>query len=113
LPALPALKDVNLWATKVDDACLVHLATFESLTALNLGRTAVTDDGIDHLSSLMNLENLVLEATFVTDRSVSLIGEFHRLRFLNLIGCRMSPTSADELRRRLPVTKIVFNEREL
>ena len=62
---------LDLSATKVTDAGLVHLEGLTQLQTLNLGATSITDAGLAHLEGLTQLHELDLSSTKVTDAGVA------------------------------------------
>lgn len=68
---LAKLETLDLHATPVTDARLVHLAGLTKLNSLYLNDTAVTDAGLVHLSGLKGLTYLSLRNTQVTDAGVA------------------------------------------
>ena len=62
---------VNLYATRITDAGLVHLKGLTNLQDLKLGGTKITDAGLVHLKGLTNLQELHLSDTQVTDAGLA------------------------------------------
>jgi hypothetical protein len=62
---------VNLSASRVVDAELVHLKGLSNLSALTLDDTGITDAGLVHLKGMAQLESLDLRKTRVTIAAVS------------------------------------------
>src|SRR5262249_4307137 len=58
---------LNLYNTKIGDAGLAHVAGLTSLTTLYLNYTPVTNAGLVHLKGLVRLQQLGLYHTQVTD----------------------------------------------
>jgi Leucine-rich repeat (LRR) protein len=70
LPQWPALKRLNLTASEVSDDGLRHLLQVRSLEVLTLNGTRITDRGLIHLQALPALNSLQLQHTGVTSDGV-------------------------------------------
>lgn len=60
LVGLPALADIDLTGTKVDDNSMASLAKIPTLEAIRLNATEIGDEGLNHLVSLPGLKILQL-----------------------------------------------------
>lgn len=74
-PALNKAAQLDLRATKVTDAGLVHVKPFTRLTYLNLRKTPVTDEGLKHLYGCSECLTIELQQTQVTKAGVEKLSE--------------------------------------
>jgi uncharacterized membrane protein len=93
-----ALSDVNLGQIK----------TFENLEKLNLDQTSITDKGIKELVNLKNLKHLNLYDTNISDESIDALSSIKTLKVLYLWKTKMSESGIENLKKKLPNTKIEY-----
>jgi uncharacterized membrane protein len=94
--------DAELARTKVTDAGLKALATFNNLRAVDLAHTAVTSAGVPILARLDHLESLNLTATAVDDAGVSALRRKQTLKRLYLFETKCTAQSELESRNVKP-----------
>ncbi len=90
-----------------------HLLTNyrQPLSALSLSRTALSDQSLlELLLALRELETLELvRCQQLTEQGIlAAVTQTPSLRYLDLSGCAIPAVTVDELRRRMPFVKIVF-----
>jgi hypothetical protein len=56
---------------------------------LVLADTKITDAGLQPLKSCANITRLNLKNTAITNASISLIGQFNKLEYLNIVGTKI------------------------
>lgn len=108
LAGLKQLKYLSLGGPGVSDASLEPLAHLPNLISLDLDRAPITDVGVEHLQTMQQLTSLVLNGTQVTDNAVPILGKLVSLTFLNIQRSQISEEGANELRRLLPTTRVVW-----
>jgi Leucine-rich repeat (LRR) protein len=86
IPALPALKELNLTRTPIDDASLGGIERLDSLQTLYLPRTKITDLGLERLLRLKNLKSLMLSQTEVSSAGAKAIASLPALTRIYLDG---------------------------
>jgi hypothetical protein len=100
LADLPALEQVNLNFSKVDDEGLAYLAKQTALKHVLLERCKnVTDEGLAHLAKLTDLQELALMGTSCTDEGIRMyVPKFTRLVYLDVAGIPITNETAKEFR---------------
>lgn len=86
LQGMTSLRFVDLTATRITDAGLVHLLAARDLETLVLWDTSVTDDALALLGRFPSLCHLGLGNTRVTDAGLRHLARLRRLRLLQLSG---------------------------
>jgi len=95
--ALPRLKQLDLSRTRTSNQSLELLVPAVNLRALSLPQS-VTDEGLVHLGALRKLESLmIVHGSGVTDRGLQVIGQFTRLRHLDLTGTSVTDAGLPSL----------------
>lgn len=87
-PLASLIVDAELARTKVTDAGLTALASFENLRALDLTRTAITSGGLEAIAKLTKLEQLNLTDTAVDDAGVAQLRSVPTLKRVWLYGTK-------------------------
>ena len=90
-PISSLIVEAELARTRVTDAGLAALASWENLRAVDLTRTAITSTGLAPLARLQALETLNLTDTGVDDAGVAPLRTVPSLRRLWLHGTKVSP----------------------
>lgn len=85
--------DAELARTKVTDAGLKALTSFENLRTLDLTRTAVSSAGVEVISRLKKLEQLNLTDTAVDDAGVAQLRAVPTLKRVWLFGTKATTTT--------------------
>ena len=95
IKALPKLVDLNLWATRIGDEGMLHLAEMTTLRRLNLENVgfpgdgvSLTSHGVKQLEALQNLEWLSVVKTDVCDEGIAALGKLPKLAALDLNACQ-------------------------
>ena len=97
---------VNLYATRITDAGLVHLKGLTNLERLLIGGNEINDTGLAHLKQLANLERLFLDKTQITDVGLGHLKSLANLKTLGLAGTKVTDAGIAELQKALPNCKI-------
>lgn len=100
------LVELNLGATKVNDADLANLAGLTNLTRLHLENTPITDAGLLHLRGLTRLEYLNLYGTAITDAGLKELEGLKRLKHLYLWQTKTTASGVQALKQALPQVDI-------
>lgn len=108
LARLKRLKYLSLPGAGISEDALETLAKLPNLKFLELSGAQITDVGVEHLQTMQQLTSLDLNGTLVTDNSVPLLGKLSALKLLGIQRSQISEAGADELRRLLPTTRIVW-----
>lgn len=87
-PIAPLIVDAELARTKVTDAGMKALASFENLRAIDLTRTAITSGGLGAIAKLTKLEQLNLTDTAVDDAGVVTLQSVPTLKRVWLYGTK-------------------------
>lgn len=87
---------------------LQHLKLMPALTNLNLSESAVNDDGVRHLAGFDRLEGLNLNGTAVTDASISTLMNLKGLRSISLHDTAVTPGAAFRLLAERPDLRVGF-----
>jgi hypothetical protein len=87
-PLAALIVDAELARTKITDAGLKSLATFENLRSLDLTRTAISSKGLEALMVLKKLEKLNLTDTAVDDVGVDQLKSLPALQRIWLFGTK-------------------------
>ncbi|MEM9400003.1 MAG: c-type cytochrome domain-containing protein [Verrucomicrobiota bacterium] len=108
---LEPLKDnvetLDFSKTNITDKQLMQIDGFKNLRVLHLEKTEVTDTGISYLVKSVNLEYLNLHSTSITHASLASIKHLKKLKNLYLWQTDISESHVRELKKALPVTKII------
>lgn len=94
-PIAPLIVEAELARTRVTDAGVAALASWENLRALDLTRTAITSTGLAPLARLQALETLNLTDTEVDDAGVAPLRTVPSLRRLWLHGTKVMPPAGE------------------
>ncbi|MFM8619660.1 MAG: c-type cytochrome domain-containing protein [Opitutaceae bacterium] len=94
-PVAPLIVEAELARTRVTDAGLAALASWENLRAVDLTRTAVTSAGLAPLARLRLLETLNLTDTAVDDSGVAPLRAVPSLRRLWLHGTKVTAPAGE------------------
>ncbi|MHB1035666.1 MAG: leucine-rich repeat domain-containing protein [Pirellulales bacterium] len=100
------LTHLDLDATAVTDAGLLHLKNLENLKVLSLHASPITGKGLAQLSRLRNLTVLDLSGTNVTDAELEHLNGLTNLRSLSLVGTKVTAAGVKRLHKALPNCKI-------
>ena len=92
-PIASLIVDAELARTKVTDAGLKALASFENLRVLDLTRTAITSGGLEAIAKLTKLEQLNLTDTAVDDAGVAQLQNLSTLKRVWLYGTKATPAA--------------------
>jgi serine/threonine protein kinase len=131
LAALPNLRTLQLWATRVGLEAVEQVATLNQLTSLNLGNnrnitdaalerikgmknlrtlniglTSITDEGLKNLRGLSNLTTLSVMRTTVSDNGLADLACLRKLESLNLRETRVTEEGIKRLKAQLPNCQI-------
>lgn len=90
-PVAPLIVEAELARTKVADAGLASLASWENLRSLDLTGTAITSRGVASLGTLKRLEVLNLTDTAVDDAGVAAVKVLPAMRQLWTFGTKVAP----------------------
>ncbi len=136
LRGLTNLQELRLTSTSTTDAGVAHLESLKLLTTMELTYTLVSDDGARCLLALPELkwlklthsrvtdrtadaarnapklEYLCVSGSEVTDKALPSLAALTSIKTLRIMGTRMSPATADELKRRLPACNVEYHERD-
>ena len=107
LKGLTKLLLLSLNNTKVTDAGLAHIKGLTNLKRLFLGLTKVTDAGLVHLKGLTNLEELALNRSGVAGPGLAHLKGLTKLKYLNLRDTNVTDASVKKLQQALPNCKIL------
>lgn len=91
-PVAALIVEAELARTKVSDAGLKSLASWQNLRALDLTRTAVTSAGLSAIGPLKKLESLNLTDTAIDESGVSLLNALPALKRVWLFGTKAAET---------------------
>ena len=94
---MTALKQLNLWSTKVSDDCVRGIVGLTNVTWLNLDKTAVTDEGIKLLSEMPQLAWLHIGSNSLTDGVVPTLAKLSKLTYLNVSFTKITDDGFFEL----------------
>jgi hypothetical protein len=89
-PLAAYIVEAELGRTRVGDAGLAQLASWENLRSLDLTRTAVTSGGLAALTGLRHLEALNLTDTAVDDRGLAFLKALPGLKRVWLFGTQVT-----------------------
>jgi hypothetical protein len=89
LPALGAIKSLNVEGTAFGDAHAPAIAQLASLEDLVISRTAITDAGLAQLERLSRLKSLHLADTAITDAGMPSLGRLSNLAVLDISGTKV------------------------
>jgi hypothetical protein len=107
LASLPTLRELNLVGSDVTDATMELLPAFHDLRSLGLVRTAVSDAGLANVMRVGNLEAICLSHSGrLTDEAVTHLKGLDRVRYVWLVGTRVTEVGKDELRASYPTATI-------
>ena len=84
LRALPALRYLDIYDSKITDSGLDHIKGLTGLKHLGLARNRITDAGLARLAGLTKLEKLELFESGVTDGALVHLKGMTELQILNL-----------------------------
>lgn len=107
------LRVLQLDETQITNKAVEFIAGhFPALEELDLSSTSINDHAVPFLAKLQHLSDLDLSNTYVTDASIPVLARMTQLRTLNLVHVpsdqpSVSKKGADRLRRALPKTEVV------
>jgi hypothetical protein len=137
LSDMPDLKVLNLDETNITDDGLAYVKKLKKLEFLFLRRTSIGDRGLEQIKDITTLQLLVLSDTKVTDegtkylqnlnlksgldlantdvsdKSLQYFSKLKNLRNLSLADTNVTETGAEELRKELPNTTIIFKHNQM
>ncbi|XP_059640872.1 uncharacterized protein LOC132283021 [Cornus florida] len=93
IPSLAALQNLkwleklDLEDTKISDAAVPPLSSFQELSHLSLKSGFLTDASLDHLSSIPKLTNLSIQDVVLTNAGIDSFNPPKTLKILDLRGC--------------------------
>ena len=93
-PIAELIVDAELARTKVTDAGMETLASFDNLRAVDLTRTAVTSAGVTALTRLPKLENVNLTSTAVDEAGVAKLKSVPTVKRIWLFDTKAEPPPA-------------------
>jgi hypothetical protein len=103
IAAMPALKKLNLWLTRIDDVGLRGLAARTDLTSLNLDNIpAITDASLPLIATMKELTFLHLGKTSVTPTGLMGLAPLTKLQTLIVTNLGVDAATAQQLREGLP-----------
>lgn len=108
LSKLTRLESLTLDGTQIRGNGLKHLQRLKDLKSLELNHTRIADGTLVHLAPITSLEVLKLCRTPITDACLPDLKKLRQLRVLSIEGTPVTPTAADELRRALSSTEVVY-----
>lgn len=111
---LEEIKD-NVFSLKINNSAFTNedlkkLNHFKNLEKLNLEQTSISDDGIKNLEDIKTLKYLNLYNTAISDESIEALSSFKNLKVLYLWKTKLTESGVDELRKKMPGTKIEYGE---
>ncbi len=92
-PVADLIVEAELARTKVTDAGLASIGTWQNLAQLDLARTAVTSTGVARLASLAKLESLNLSETKVDGAGVAAVRALPALKKVWAFGTAAEPVA--------------------
>lgn len=107
LDTFPRLSWLSLVGTNVTNSALEKLGSVNTLTGLNLGGNQMGDLGLQHVKNLTALEWLHLEGPYFTDSGVGQLTGLTSLRWLELVDTSVTTSGTKNLKRALPMLKII------
>ena len=107
LAAAGSIQELNLVGAEITDRTMAAMPAFPSLRRIGLTRTSVTDGGLVHLRAAGDLEAICLSnSNCFTDAAVDHLRGFERLRFMWLVGTRITERGMAQLRAWYPQATI-------
>jgi len=111
LPAvaqMPALTQLNLWLSRVDDQGIESLRGKQTLTSLNLDNVSgITDASLAVIAELPELTFLHLGGTAVTAAGLEQLASLKQLRTLIVTRLGLTPQDVERIRQSIPsLTKL-------
>lgn len=97
LVGLDGLVQLDLTATRITAAGLVHVGKLVTLQHLELAGTEIGDDGLANLRDLKQLTRLGLKLTRVSGAGLPHLGQFERLRTLDLSHVQLTDGALQSL----------------
>ena len=88
---------VDLYASKVTDAGMMHVKVLPRLEGLKLAETHVTDAGLTHIQKLTELKWLTLDGTDVTDAGLAQLEGLTQLKYLSLNATQVTDVGLQQL----------------
>jgi hypothetical protein len=108
LAALGVLPVEVLWlGPRITDRGMQTVGTFRSLKHADICAHLVTDEGVRALAGMEELEVLWLTRSRITDASIAVLSQLTALRELNVSCTEITAQGLRELRRALPLCRIV------
>jgi uncharacterized protein related to proFAR isomerase len=114
---MPHLKGLETLEELIADDCLMtdaallqNLKGMSRLRKISLGYNDISDFGTQALASIKSLEDVSLHAcSKVGDKTLGHLKSHKKLRRLNLMGCRITPTALQAFRNLLPDCEVISN----
>ncbi len=105
---MPALTQLNLWLTQVDDQGIESLRGKQQLTSLNLDNVSgITDASLAVIAELPELTFLHLGGTSVTAAGLQQLESLKKLRTLIVTRLALTPEDVERIRQSMPsLTKL-------
>ncbi len=104
---LKQLEELDLRMTYVTGEGIKPLADLPRLKKLDIRNSRYIDNAaVRHCRTMPALESLRLPP-LVNDKGLAMLGEFKRLKYLDISQCQVSKEAVDALRKKLPNCTIV------
>jgi len=97
LPALPAVRWLDLRTSQITDVGLARLAGLKELQSLDLMNARITDAGLAHLAGLTKLRSLAFGYVEISDAALVHLAGLTNLRLLDLQGTKVTDAGLDQL----------------
>ncbi len=110
LAHLPDLQKLTLIGPQVNDAWLAAMGPMPNLRSLNLKRSSITNAGLAHLVGLQRLDRLGVFYASITDGCLEHLEKLANVALIQLYGTKVSREGAEQLERKLAVTKVDFKQ---
>lgn len=104
---VPDLEEIDLTGTKVTDAGIEVIAGLTKLRKLQLSATKITSAAIVHLVRLPALTDIYLINTAIDDTAIEGLARMTGLRKLSVSGTKLTADGLERLRQALPTTTII------
>jgi Leucine-rich repeat (LRR) protein len=99
LEKLTKLRELDLTGTMVNDKSLKAVSSLQNLEILDLEATKITDAGMIHLKKLKNLKELTVNYTSIGDRGIKAAAKMPSLKILSAFATRCTCRGAFAVRR--------------
>jgi internalin A len=97
-----ALNQLDLSDTQITDAGLQTLETSGGIRFLLLSNTQIADKGLESLSAIKRLDAVDLRRTSITDAGLPQLKKSTALRYIDVTGSKMTRGGIDDLKKSLP-----------